>query len=163
VQLNQPNGSAASVAVDPQDEQRIYVAGTPGNWRRIDSAVVRSVDGGLTWEKLNDRSDLQYDGGNCATWCRVNPLNRDLWVATSCFGMWRFGVPTPFAASLSLTNSGVSAQGELSWDGGAPPYVVQSALNLTSSWTSISTNLLNSGVVSLTDRVGFFRMQGPTP
>ena len=91
VSLSQPNGSATSVAIDALDPNTIYIAGTPGTWRKNDSTVVRSLDNGITWEKLNNRTDLGYDGANCASWCRVHPRTHELWVGTCCFGMWRFG------------------------------------------------------------------------
>jgi len=91
VAITQPNGSANSVALDPQDARIIYVAGTPGTWRKSDNTVVRSLDGGTSWEKLNNRADLGYDGANCARWCRVHPVTRELWVGTVCYGFWRLG------------------------------------------------------------------------
>lgn len=164
VQITQPNGSASSVAVDPKDEQCVFVAGTPGTWRKMDCTVVRSTNGCLTWEKLNNRADLQYDGGNCASWCRVHPRTRDLWVGTVCFGMWRFGPRGPFTVSLSLTNSGPNPQALLSWNGAAPPYVVQtSPAPAATQWLNLATSYQNSAPLALTNAVGFFRIQGQSP
>jgi len=80
-----------SVAVDPKNPQRLFVAGGPGTWRKGGNAVSHSKDGGATWSALCNRTDLGYDGGNCGSWVRVHPVTGRAWVGTCCYGMWQFG------------------------------------------------------------------------
>jgi hypothetical protein len=82
-----------SVATDPNNPSIVYAAGTLGTFRKLDNSVIRSTDAGVTWSKLNNRTDLGADGGNCAEWVRVHPVTSEAWVTTNCFGVWRFGSP----------------------------------------------------------------------
>lgn len=91
------NRKAQTVAVDPTDPRIVYV-GKAGNVYATDTSVVRSTDGGKTWESLtwNPRASVVKsgpDGGREANWLRVHPVNRHLYVGTNCFGLWRFPPP----------------------------------------------------------------------
>jgi hypothetical protein len=147
VAVTQPNSSALSVSVDPQNPQIIYVAGTPGNFDKGSSCVVMSTNGGTSWSSLNNRTDTLYDGGNCAIWCRVHPLTRELWVGTSCYGMWRFGSPP--AISSQPTNQtatvGQSVTFTVSTTGSGPQFY-QWLLNGTNIAGATSANYTISSV-----------------
>lgn len=94
--LDQTGGrSISSVAVDPTDPAIVY-AGSVRNWISTSVAVVRSTDAGAAWQNLTVSRPLKpgvTDGGHEATWVRVNPETRYLWVATSCYGIWKIGPP----------------------------------------------------------------------
>ncbi len=84
-----------SVAVDPADPRVVYV-GSCANIYSTDVAVLRSVDSGKTWANLTVNKPLadgQRDGGREAATLRVNPATRELWVATSCYGIWKISGP----------------------------------------------------------------------
>ena len=87
----------SSVAVDPQDPDVVY-AGGRGNQYLSDQAVRRSLDGGKTWTALTLKpGDPGPDGGREAVCVRVHPVTRFLYVATSCFGLWKYPPPDPQA------------------------------------------------------------------
>ena len=60
--------------------------------------MLRSRDGGATWQNLtrqaplpSDRRDPnQLDGGREAICVRVHPKTRQAWVSTSCYGIWKW-------------------------------------------------------------------------
>lgn len=79
-----------SVAVDPSDPRVVYV-GSAGNVYSVNNAVLRSGDGGKTWQNLTRQTPLrsgEKDGGREAVMVRVHPRTRHLWVATGCYGFW---------------------------------------------------------------------------
>jgi photosystem II stability/assembly factor-like uncharacterized protein len=87
--------SARTVAVDPQDPRVVYI-GSAGNLYASNVAVLRSRDAGRTWENLTLNRPLkpgQKDGGREAICIRVHPKTREPWVATSCYGIWRYSAP----------------------------------------------------------------------
>jgi len=89
--------AAQTVAVDPRDPRVVYV-GSAANLYNSSVSVVRSTDSGSTWSLLTRNEPLnrvetnpaQLDGGREALCIRVHPRTRDLWVSTSCYGLWRW-------------------------------------------------------------------------
>lgn len=74
-----------SVAVDPQDSSRVFVANQKDLYTASNS-VVASLDGGKTWSNaISDELEVPHEVG----WVRVHPTTGDLWAAGSCFGVWR--------------------------------------------------------------------------
>lgn len=93
-----------SVAVDPHDPNIIYLASARDTYR-ADNSVIRSIDGGATWENLTLRAapaDGRRQGPSEATWVRVHPLTRHAWFATNCYGMWKLA-PPDFVAAVDST------------------------------------------------------------
>lgn len=84
-----------SVAVDPKDSDVVYAASAAHVWS-TSMAVIRSLDGGRTWQPLTVQTPLrsgQLDGGREGDWVRVHPRTREVWVATSCYGIWKHPAP----------------------------------------------------------------------
>lgn len=84
-----------SVAVDPVDPRLVY-ASRCRNVFMSDAAVMRSRDGGATWENLTLRQPLRegrVDGGREAFCIRVHPRTRELWIAGNCYGLWAYPPP----------------------------------------------------------------------
>ncbi|BAM03152.1 hypothetical protein PSMK_09930 [Phycisphaera mikurensis NBRC 102666] len=85
-----------TVAVDPADGSRVF-AGQRMDTQTADAGVLRSTDGGATWENLNRTDPLArggdagdgLDGGREPQTVRVDPHTGDLIVTTGCFGVWR--------------------------------------------------------------------------
>ena len=82
-----------SVAVDPQNPNIIYVANVKHIYN-ASNCVVRSRDGGVTWEIIAGHS---YDFGAAqpteAFWLRVHPITRELYVAAHNHGLWKLAAP----------------------------------------------------------------------
>jgi hypothetical protein len=127
-----------------------------------DADVVRSTDAGVTWKSLIRSERLDYiksgpDGGREAIAMRVHPATRQLWVGTACFGLWRFG-QTVIRATIQRRGS---TNATISWTGGAPPFVLQSASQLpTAQWVRLSTNDASQIAVSLPGDARYFRVLG---
>ncbi len=136
-----------SVAVDPVDPKIVYVA-NGGHFYAPDNSVMRSKDGGATWESITPsprNSNTKYatpGGGGAidALWCRVNPKTRELLVGTNDFGFWTIGAPgstttTPPPPATSYTiNSGGAASGTFVADAyvsGGNTYTVTSTINVS--------------------------------
>ena len=87
-----------AVAVDPRDPGRVF-AGQRVDLHTADVGVMRSTDGGATWENLNRTEPLGtdggLDGGREPQSLRVDPHTGDLWVTTGCFGVWRYRSTRP--------------------------------------------------------------------
>ncbi|MDA3963737.1 MAG: hypothetical protein PF961_23355 [Planctomycetota bacterium] len=84
-----------SVAIDPHNEQVIYVV-SHRDLFATDTAVICSTDGGRSWTNLTVNVPLEpgvLDGGREAFWVRVHPVTGWAWVATSCYGIWRHAPP----------------------------------------------------------------------
>jgi photosystem II stability/assembly factor-like uncharacterized protein len=84
----------SSVAVDPVDPSIVYAA-QHRNVFIAANGVMMSRDAGKTWVTLNLSEPLgpgKVDGGREPFWLRVHPRTRDLWVATSCMGVWRINM-----------------------------------------------------------------------
>lgn len=80
-----------TVAVDPAEPNIVWV-GSAGNFFATSVAVQRSTDRGKTWLVFTRNEPLMpgvVDGGREALVVRVHPRSRDLYVATSCYGIWR--------------------------------------------------------------------------
>ena len=83
-----------TVAVDPVYTEVIYVGGS-GDVYLNDNSVMRSLDGGITWEVLtkNGTSGIVRSGpdaGREAGCIRVHPVTRILYIAGQCFGYATF-------------------------------------------------------------------------
>lgn len=87
----------STVAVDPVDPNVVYTgANGTGLFILRDNGVARSLDGGLTWEKMTNNPRYgTVTGGQMASAIRVHPVTRELYVGTDCYGMWRFPPPGP--------------------------------------------------------------------
>jgi hypothetical protein len=81
---------AQSVAVDPSNPALVYCVGSAGTWRKSNHSVMHSRDGGKSWVSPVNRTDLGFDGSNCAEWVRVHPVSEKAYVSTNCFGVWVF-------------------------------------------------------------------------
>lgn len=96
----------SSVAVDPLDPNIVYATNHKDVYA-CNNALVRSLDGGKTWQNLAVNTPLpgpQAPGGpHEANWVRVHPRTREAWVAGQCFGMWKFAMPA--SASNSVPKS----------------------------------------------------------
>jgi hypothetical protein len=91
----------ATVAVDPVDPDVVY-AGGKRDLFKTSVAVVRSLDGGATWENLTQTEPLdgtRRDGGREAICARVHPTTRELYVSTGCYGIWKHSPPGPYLVS----------------------------------------------------------------
>lgn len=99
-----------SVAVDPQEPSVVYCAGAK-NVYKSDASVKRSLDAGKTWQiitpNLRTNQGLELgDGANEVFAIRVHPLNRQLWAAGGCYGIWKeAGVKS---LSVSITEPAVN-------------------------------------------------------
>lgn len=88
---NQRRGN--TVAVDPADPAIVYV-GSRGNFYRTDVALLRSLDAGATWTNLTlQPGQSGIDGLNEVLCVRVHPVTREVFVTTSCMGVWRLAPP----------------------------------------------------------------------
>ena len=85
-----------TIASDPFDGNIIYV----GNARDIaksEASVIRSLDGGTTWENMTKTATNGVpgmDGGVEASFIRTHPKTGDLYVVGGCRGMWKTRRPT---------------------------------------------------------------------
>jgi hypothetical protein len=101
---NHGNKSLTTVAVDPVNTNVVYV-GWAGNSYISTQAVRRSVDGGNTWTPLTlQPGDTGLEGGLECYCVRVNPLDRFLYTAGSCFGVWRYPPPGYMLVTPTPTN-----------------------------------------------------------
>ncbi len=82
-----------TVAVDP-GQPRIVYAGGPRNIYASAATLVRSRDGGATWENLTTG-----DGPHETSWIRVHPKTGDAWLNGQCYGMWRIPRPRTLGAA----------------------------------------------------------------
>lgn len=89
-QWGHPN--VGSVAIDPQNPNAVYTAGSR-NLFSSSAAAARSTDGGKTWQNLTVNTPLsgtRKDGGREAYWVRVHPKTREAWFTTGCYGVWKY-------------------------------------------------------------------------
>ncbi len=82
-----------TVAVDAGAPDVIYVGGARDIYASA-STIVRSRDGGATWENLSTG-----DGPHEVSWVRVNPQTGDAWLNGQCYGMWRIARPAVLGAA----------------------------------------------------------------
>ncbi len=86
----------SSVAVDPRDTNVVYAAANGnGLFFQRNNGAARSVDGGITWERLTCNPAHGMTGGQMASAVRVNPYNRYAYFGTDCYGVWRIRPPLP--------------------------------------------------------------------
>ncbi len=82
----------AAVAVDPGDPNVIYVGNDRNIWTASNS-LLRSTDGGQTWQNLTVETPLVNGhvagGAHEVWWIEVNPKTHEAWMATNCFGIWK--------------------------------------------------------------------------
>lgn len=89
-----------TVAVDPGNSDIVY-GGGPRNIYMNGATIVRSTDGGATWENLTSGSGAHEVG-----WVRVHPTTHEAWLMGQCFGVWRLSPPTKLgAANPALANA----------------------------------------------------------
>lgn len=84
-----------TVAVDPSDPRVVY-GGSANHVSTSSVSVIRSLDSGKTWTVLTRQEPLDgksFDGGREAETIRVHPVTREAYVATSCFGWWKYPAP----------------------------------------------------------------------
>ena len=100
VEINTPtdqfdNKRITTVAIDPVDPNIVYAGGRKDIYK-TDTAVIRSTDGGNSWQILTSIVSPQgskIDGALEANTMRVHPQTRELWVATICYGVWKYVSP----------------------------------------------------------------------
>lgn len=94
-----------AVAVDPGNPDIVYVGNNANIWTSTD-AILRSTDGGQTWQNLTVTTPLasgSVSGGpHEVWWIEVNPKTHDAWVVTNCFGIWK--IPAPGSGSGTVNN-----------------------------------------------------------
>ncbi len=83
-----------TVAVDPIKPQVVYAGGHKDIYK-TDVSVIRSMDGGKKWQVLTSvvEKGKPVDGALEASALRVHPKTRELWVATNCYGVWKYPAP----------------------------------------------------------------------
>lgn len=80
-----------TIACDPFDGNIIYV-GNALNIAKSEASVIRSTDGGATWENMTKTATdgvTGMDGGVEASFMRTDPETGDLYVIGGCRGMWK--------------------------------------------------------------------------
>ena len=89
--------AVSTVAVDPVDPNVVYAgANGTGLFFQKNNGVSRSLDGGETWERLTENPAYCRNGvtgGQMASAIRVDPLTRELFVGTDCYGCWKIAPP----------------------------------------------------------------------
>lgn len=89
------NSRVTTVAVDPHDDNVIYVGG-PRNTYASHATVCRSTDGGGNWTNLTMNTPLDKGGTPSpheVSAIRVHTVTRQAWVNGQCYGMWRINPP----------------------------------------------------------------------
>jgi hypothetical protein len=84
--------SPRTVATDPKGPGVLYV-GSAGNIYNSSVGLVRSGDGGKTWSVITRQPEFpvgEKDGGREALCVRVHPRTREVYVSTSCYGIWKW-------------------------------------------------------------------------
>lgn len=104
------NRGGLTVAVDPADPDVVYV-GNRADLYMSSAAVVRSIDGAVTWSNLTKQpGQAGLDGGREPWNLRVHPTNGLLYVGTECFGTWAYTPPATQALSFEAENLTVADQ-----------------------------------------------------
>lgn len=94
VNIKLPTGGemrTRTIACDPFDGNIIYV-GNALNIAKSEASVIRSTDGGATWENMTKTATdgvTGMDGGVEASFMRTDPETGDLYVIGGCRGMWK--------------------------------------------------------------------------
>lgn len=98
------------VAVDPGNTNIVYAVNNRDIWSATNN-VVRSTDGGQTWENLTVLSPLASGGVSGgpheAWWVTVNPSTHEAWFSTNCYGIWK--LPSP---DQLVTGTGTGLKGD---------------------------------------------------
>jgi len=84
--------SPRTVATDAKGPGVVYV-GSAGNIFNSSVGLVRSVDSGKTWSVITRQPEYpagEKDGGREALCVRVHPRTREVYVSTSCYGIWKW-------------------------------------------------------------------------
>ncbi len=87
-----------SVAVDPNATSVVYIGGA-GAYFSCDTALLRSIDGGVNWSVLTTSNNENYEkkatnqGGYEVSTIRVNPYDGKVWIACGCYGYETFNPP----------------------------------------------------------------------
>ena len=100
IEINTPtdqfdSNRITTVTVDPIDPNIVYAGGRKDIYK-TDTAVIRSTDGGNSWQVLTSITSPQgdkIDGALEASAMRVHPQTRELWVVTNCYGIWKYSAP----------------------------------------------------------------------
>ncbi len=104
-----------AVAVDPGNPNIVYVGNNANLWTST-NAILRSTDGGQTWENLTVQTPLasgSVSGGpHEVWWIEVNPSTHEAWVVTNCFGIWKIAAPQ---LGRSFSTSFESGQPQPTW------------------------------------------------
>ncbi len=80
------------IAVDPKNPQTLYVT-QHLNIEATDVALIRSTNGGESWEVLTRNEPLDgtvRDGGREAMYVEIDPHTGHVWTPTSCYGIWKY-------------------------------------------------------------------------
>jgi photosystem II stability/assembly factor-like uncharacterized protein len=88
------NRRIATVALDPVNPRIVYV-GSHQDLYKTNISVMRSLDSGNNWQVLTSiisETGNKIDGSSEVTALRVHPQTRELWVTTSCYGIWKYSV-----------------------------------------------------------------------
>ncbi|HDQ25557.1 MAG TPA: hypothetical protein ENN43_02290, partial [bacterium] len=81
-----------TVATDPVNPDIVYAGYYTGLYL-ANNTLVRSVDGGKTWESMVNNTAKFGSGGEMPSFVRVNPLTRYLHSMGGCFGLWKISPP----------------------------------------------------------------------
>jgi len=156
---NQGWQGANTVAVDPVNPDVVY-AGKHGDIYMSDAAVVRSIDGGVTFQKLTKQpGGTGLDGARETTCIRVHPVTRYAWAAGQCFGNWKIAPPSttpqPPAIPSGLSAVPGNTQVSLSWNSslGATSYNLKRSTSSGGPYATIapgitSTTYNNTGLIN---------------
>ena len=107
--------SANSVAVDPNNEEVVYIGCSSVASHNM-KATWRSLDGGNTWTCLTravgDGRECA-DGGKQPLSIRVSPVTGELFVLTGCRGVWKIAAPPQWYLDAQLPAPEASSLFEL--------------------------------------------------
>ena len=107
--------SANSVAVDPNNEEVVYIGCSSAASHNM-KATWRSLDGGNTWTCLTraagDGRECA-DGGKQPLSIRVSPVTGELFVLTGCRGVWKIAAPPQWYLDAQLPAPEASSLFEL--------------------------------------------------
>lgn len=121
------NRRILTVAVDAANPDVIYAGGSRDTYA-TNTTCVRSLDGGTTWQNLTTGS-----GAHEVSWIRVNPQNRQAWVAGQCYGMWQLDAPDTKAALEQATGDAPRVQPVALLEALPSPIAAQMAASILSN------------------------------
>lgn len=81
----------SDIAINPQNPDIIYVAtGDRDSYKCYSTGVLKSIDGGITWQQTGLNTSLQYfTYGNTIYKLIINPNNPNILFAATRYGLWR--------------------------------------------------------------------------